>query len=122
MHYALAKQLVGLEACVLPFAKEKNSRAIFEVYPGAFARGRIGKASYKNDPLGDQERPKRRLILLAALGNYLQLNDSLTSRAVSDPNGDYLDALIALAQSAFSVGEPIPEAESREGWIFGADL
>ncbi len=122
MHYALAKHLQRLEECVIPFSSRVDSPAILEVYPGSFAKNRIGRLSYKNDPVGDADRPARRVQLIGALKEFLDLSQDQGVQAASDPNGDILDALIALAQTAMSRHEVAPEANRNEGWIYGASV
>jgi len=122
MHFALAKHLLNLPVAVLPFQTLSGAASLIEVYPGAFAKQRLGNLSYKNDSPGDTERPERRERLLLALDEFLEISPAHRKQAVLDAHGDHLDALIALAQTAFSVEEPVPSGASKEGWIYGARL
>ncbi len=122
MHYALAYRLCLLKGHVLPFSTDTGTGAIVEVYPSVFAKKRIGNASYKNDPAEDPDRVTRRGILVNALHEFLEITPEIEARAIADSQGDVLDALIALAQTAFSLDEVATQPSAQEGWIYGADL
>lgn len=122
MHFALAKHLSEVNAAVLPFQKAEGHRSVVEVYPGAFAKKRLSNVSYKNDPVGDVDRPQRRQVLIDALEEWMDLSPDLRLLAREDDQGDVLDSLIALAQTAFSINETVPASCAEEGWIFGASL
>lgn len=122
MHFALVKHLQGLEESVIPFTSSSDQPAILEVYPRVFAKNRIGRLSYKNDPVRDIDRSSRRVQLIGALRDFLDLSQDQEVQAENDSNGDALDALIALAQVAFSRDEVAPKAHKEEGWIYGAGV
>jgi hypothetical protein len=112
-------------------------RVALEAYPGLLARELIGKASYKSDDKAKQtpERWVARSDLLqklelgqTRLGLRLQSGNALREQLLNDPQGDVLDAVLCMVQSAWALqqhqaGHPrfgLPDFDPLEGWIVSA--
>ena len=101
-----------------------TARIALEAYPGLFARGVIGRASYKNDTKVKQtaaRRSARRKIV-----DRLPVKTKIQKQLIEDPSGDSLDAVICAVQAAWgwqrrrrNFGLPA-RIESCEGWIVSA--
>jgi Protein of unknown function (DUF429) len=105
-----------------------------EAYPGLVARG-FTKQSYKSDDAAKQtpERRENRALIVHSItrtnhwGLEVALPRKLADFIVSDPTGDWLDAVLCLFQAGWGAlqGEPyygLPRsADPLEGWILGAE-
>ena len=103
-----------------------RSRIALEAYPGLFARGIVGRTSYKNDDARKQspERRAARRRICAALP--ARMTPALRKILIDDPSGDSLDAAICAVQAAAAwrlrrrnFGLPA-RVDPVEGWIAGA--
>ncbi|MFV0662888.1 DUF429 domain-containing protein [Denitromonas sp.] len=118
--------------CTLPGLHAGDpARVAVEAYPGLLAR-RITRASYKSDTRGKQtpeRRDARERIVAALVAGTLPgslpcaLSVAQQAGLIDDPRGDWLDAVLALAQAAWCeqrgaprFGAP-PDADPLEGWI-----
>jgi hypothetical protein len=115
-----------------------SDRIALEGYPGLLARELIGRRSYKSDarPVPGDGRLEARAALLASLrvgsprlGLGLDLDSLSRQRALADPQGDCLDAMLCLVQAAWGAaragsagpGYGLPAAmDPLEGWIVSA--
>jgi Protein of unknown function (DUF429) len=121
-----------------------RNRVALEAYPGLLARSIIGRTSYKSDDRAKQNRERElaRASILSTLGvGALHLaavhgervpaitcrfGAGVESQCLSDPSGDYLDAVLCLAMAAWAwqrraenYGLPA-QVDCVEGWIISA--
>ncbi|TVO53112.1 DUF429 domain-containing protein [Denitromonas halophila] len=118
--------------CRLPGLHDGDPmRIAVEAYPGLLAR-RITRASYKSDTRRKQspERLAARQHIVAELiagtalaGLRLTLTPEQRTSLIADARGDWLDAVLALAQAARCARHGAPQfgmpahADPLEGWI-----
>jgi len=120
----------------IPWLRPKgDNRMIFEAYPGALARGLIGRASYKSDSKAKQSADKdaARALLYAKViskdfADLLGFQIHANSNLVQDKSGDHIDALLCAVQAAYAwkqrddnFGMPT-DVDRVEGWIAGPIL
>jgi hypothetical protein len=111
------------------------SRVVVEAYPGVFARGLIGRVSYKHDDPAKQTKEQHKArcsILRHILNGKIEHSYGLIVEAPSnladDPRGDRLDALLCAIQAAWAwtmrdrgYGAP-SGTDTLEGWIADPSL
>lgn len=108
-------------------------RIAMEAYPALLARQVVGRVSYKNDDARKQtpsQQAGRQQLLERAdqmLGLRLEIADTaLAARALTDPTGDTVDAILCALQAAWAWQRReqrygLPEApDPLEGWIVTA--
>jgi hypothetical protein len=98
-----------------------RSRIALEAYPGLFARGVVGRVSYKNDSKAKQTAARR--AAREKIVRQLPIRTKLRQQLIDDASGDSLDAAICAVQAAWGwqrrrrkFGLP-DRIESCEGWI-----
>jgi len=132
-----APRLAAAPISVLPCRPlepgRSGGRLAIEAYPGAVARGLIGRRSYKHeDPRrqgGARESARQDLVrrLLAGqlerYGVAVEMGRFFAQHLLADGRGDLLDAVLCAVQAAWvwqrrnqGFGFP-PEADPVEGWI-----
>jgi hypothetical protein len=119
----------------LPPKNLSTARIALEAYPGYFARGVVGRHSYKSDDVKKQDaaRKANRVALVQAMEdgrNSLSLAGKFSavvkSLCIDDASGDSLDACICLLQAAWGWQRRddfygLPRAmHPVEGWIVTA--
>ncbi len=107
-------------------AEGDRSRVALEAYPGLFARGLIGRTSYKNDSKAKQTAARRRARAKIFSGLPIKVKMAMQHQLIDDPSGDSLDAVICAVQAAWgwqrrrrNYGLPA-RIEACEGWIVSA--
>jgi len=108
------------------------ARRALEAYPGALAHRLIGARSYKNHDGPDRRAARRDLVagLAAGVGDGylagcppLRVSPAARHRLLDDAGGDWLDAVLCLAQAGWAACQAGPCLPSRrdpvEGWIVG---
>ena len=112
-----------------------DDRVIFEAYPGALARGLIGKASYKSDNKAKQstDKDEARALLYGKVisrdfADRVGFQIQASANLVQDKSGDQIDALLCAVQAAYAwkhrvcnFGVP-NDVDRVEGWIAGPVL
>lgn len=135
MFFQGATRLLLSEVSVPPTRPTSDPRIVLEGYPALVARRFIGRQSYKSDERArqSQEQLFARQQLLAALCSPVLLAEyglsldlpptGLRQKLLTDPMGDYLDALLCAIQAAWAATQPgygLPaDCDEAEGWIVG---
>lgn len=130
MLFRLTPVLANSTHSLWPMRLSDSPVMIVEVYPAIIPKRLLGGKSYKNDPMGEQERPKNRQRILDfltssqvenVLGYRLSnLSEEDTQLCVQDRKGDRIDALIAAFEAAGAARlAKLPTVENpHEGEIF----
>jgi len=136
MFFEGARRLHDSKVSVLPCRPNGTHKIVVETYPALLAR-RFTGAAYKADTAAKQSRHRKTareniikgLVsakLAKEFGFRVRLPRSIRGRAIDDPSGDTLDALLCAVQAAWawSQGKPhygIPDIHHPvircEGWI-----
>lgn len=139
MFFEGAPRLLRSGASILPVLDTGADRIVFEAYPGYVARTAIGRQPYKTDDRRKQsaEHFDARGDIVAWLqspacsslyGVTVEFGGGTADRAVADPKGDSLDAVLCALQTAWAYlqcgdGYGIPAGADRsEGWIIDPRL
>ena len=134
MFYEGAPRLLQSAASVIPVRPNAGDRIVVEAYPAMVAQALVGRAPYKRAERGDVHTPAQNLrdrivqklsdrSLFATYGLRVDLRASLRRVCITDAGGDFLDAVLAAVQAAWSwtrrdedYGVP-QDCDRLEGWM-----
>jgi hypothetical protein len=138
MFFEGAPRLLRSAISILPVRPCADNRVAVEAYPKLVAARYSGRRKYKADDKasqGTEQRDTRETILRglvthahADYGFEVRVSKPLFQRAVADPTGDVLDAVLAAVQGAWSAGKREPpdgipqDCDPVEGWIVDPSL
>jgi hypothetical protein len=133
MFFEGATRLFASDISILPCRPTASNRTVLEGYPALVARRWLGRRSYKSDDRQKQTPAQllaRQELLAALLSDQLMtsyslkldLSTELGELLVSDPMGDWLDAVLCAIQAAWAYNKRannygVPAGHEIEGWI-----
>jgi len=129
MYYEGFSRLVAAGVHLPRLHEGDAARTALEGYPGLLAFELIGRRSYKNDASAERLIARKDIVEAleqgrTRLGLRLKLTHAMRDALVDDASGDRLDAVLCLAQAAWSRAQPahgLPDVvDPVEGWILSA--